>query len=1492
MTTLTQNIPNFLNGISQQPDKKKIPTQVKDAINTYPDYALGMLKRPGGKFISNLKNAEDISTTISTATHNGVGDGSRTAGRYVAAVTTSGGSGTGATFNVHAIVAGEVSTFTHNGVAASNRTAGTYYVANAAGSASGTGCDLKVVVESDGEPIVTLDHRASKTGGAGYNASGETITIADSSLGSGGAASVVLTITAIHSLGVDVKLASGGKGYLKNDTLTIADSALGSGGGAAITVTVTKTEAYGKWFSILRDEDEKYVGQYADDTFRVWSLTDGSPRKVDMGDDTGVPGGCNYTNMQTDLLAYNNAVQDTTDKLVALNTAQAAFTESNDGQSDTKSSLWETSQDYDTGIGTIIESLVSGISQRKTNDAYTIKKNGDTLSVSDNNISAPIYKLERTVEGSGYGTGIGVGPANQIHISATGSGYSAVAAAATSGGSGSGLTLTTTVTAGALTTVEINAIGQGYKVGDVLTVAGGTSGQIIVDKIVTGSVYKLAVTVGGSGYSDATGVATTGGGTSLTVNTTVAAGAITAAVVNAPGNNYTLGDEITVSGGGGNAKLRVVQLGYATTSAGSGTGLVVDITTNTANKVEPEATPSDTYAVSTFTHNGVADTSRTQGNYTDVIGTANKSGSGARFDITVDQYGVPTVTLVNGGNAYYASETITIADSSLGSGGGASIVVTISTTSIVKSGGALTTTTGYKVDEVITITTGGGDAKFKVTELTWQQGKEMTGENPHLASDGLKLFELIEVNDPTHTEAQLNTTTSAMGTAQTNYNNAVTAETTATNNYNSEVTACVIPGLPDDGYLRGATADDIELLTLNDYTYVLNKNKTVAMSSHLVPALPNEAFIVVYVAAYNSKYEVTINGVTVNYTTPESASAGDADVTVIVSNLVSAINGGGGAMASCVATAVGSGIHVTLVTSISVSGGAQENSLYAFTDKISDISQLPVQCTDGYKVKIVNSESIIADDMWVKFSTSGTAASGPGAWEESNEPGLSYKLDPLTMPHQLVRQADGSFKYDPITWESRDVGDELTNPIASFVGGTIRNMFFFRNRFGFLSGGSVILSKAASFYDFWAGSAQVAAADDPIDISASSTKPVFLNYVKTTSAGLVLFSDTEQFLLSTDSDILSPSTAKINTLSAYECDTDIEAINLGNSLAFISKTPLYSRVFELANVSTTDPPNTFNTTGIVPELIPSGIDNMTGSPGMSILSLGNTGTNMLYQYRFYQTTDRRTASTWYKWNLTGTLVDQFFDKSTFYAVVSDGTNVSVNSIDLRQASEEGFLTLPTGEKTDVCMDMWKSNPYRTYNQLTGKTRVFLPFTHITGKSLAVVALGGYIGGTLGATDASVGAVLYPTVEGTAPSEYVDINGDYRGKNLIIGYIYTMTVELPKFYYSTTADNQTNRDYTSDLIIHRIKVSTGLSGPVKYNVNLTGIPNRTQTVSVVKPGTSQLNEVSMAAEAVHNVPVYQRNENISLSIIGDTPLPVSLLGMTWEGKYNRKFYSRA
>ena len=43
MTTLTQKIPNLLRGISQQPDVKKFPGEVRDCVNAFPEYALGLM---------------------------------------------------------------------------------------------------------------------------------------------------------------------------------------------------------------------------------------------------------------------------------------------------------------------------------------------------------------------------------------------------------------------------------------------------------------------------------------------------------------------------------------------------------------------------------------------------------------------------------------------------------------------------------------------------------------------------------------------------------------------------------------------------------------------------------------------------------------------------------------------------------------------------------------------------------------------------------------------------------------------------------------------------------------------------------------------------------------------------------------------------------------------------------------------------------------------------------------------------------------------------------------------------------------------------------------------------------------------------------------------------------------------------------------------------------------------------------------------------------
>ena len=54
MPAVTQRIDSYLGGVSRQSDDKKLPGQVKECLNGYPDPTFGLTKRPGFKWIKNL----------------------------------------------------------------------------------------------------------------------------------------------------------------------------------------------------------------------------------------------------------------------------------------------------------------------------------------------------------------------------------------------------------------------------------------------------------------------------------------------------------------------------------------------------------------------------------------------------------------------------------------------------------------------------------------------------------------------------------------------------------------------------------------------------------------------------------------------------------------------------------------------------------------------------------------------------------------------------------------------------------------------------------------------------------------------------------------------------------------------------------------------------------------------------------------------------------------------------------------------------------------------------------------------------------------------------------------------------------------------------------------------------------------------------------------------------------------------------------------------
>ena len=62
MSSITQKTVNYLGGVSKQPDVQKVPGQVRDAINAYPDPTFGLVKRPGTRFITTIGTNNEYTT--------------------------------------------------------------------------------------------------------------------------------------------------------------------------------------------------------------------------------------------------------------------------------------------------------------------------------------------------------------------------------------------------------------------------------------------------------------------------------------------------------------------------------------------------------------------------------------------------------------------------------------------------------------------------------------------------------------------------------------------------------------------------------------------------------------------------------------------------------------------------------------------------------------------------------------------------------------------------------------------------------------------------------------------------------------------------------------------------------------------------------------------------------------------------------------------------------------------------------------------------------------------------------------------------------------------------------------------------------------------------------------------------------------------------------------------------------------------------------------
>ena len=603
----------------------------------------------------------------------------------------------------------------------------------------------------------------------------------------------------------------------------------------------------------------------------------------------------------------------------------------------------------------------------------------------------------------------------------------------------------------------------------------------------------------------------------------------------------------------------------------------------------------------------------------------------------------------------------------------------------------------------------------------------------------------------------------------------------------------------------------------------------------------------------------------------------DADTAVTADTILAGMKTEIDTISGLSAKIIGTGIYISSANNFNVTV-VEEDLMRVMQSSVNDVTNLPNQCKHGYIVKISNSRMAEEDDYYLRFDGENNR-DGSGSWSECAKPGIAKSL--TNMPLVIQRTATTTFTVRPFTYRDRDVGDDTTNPMPSFVGGRINKVLFFRNRLALLSGENVVLCRPGTLGipDFFVESALTVGAADPIDISAASMFPSELFDGIEINTGLLVFSTNQQFLLSSDDTVLNPDTAKLRSVSTFNYNKDIAPISLGTTVAYVDNSNKFSRFNEMANTRREGEPNVVEVSKIVPTLLPKDIDLLTNSRENAIILLGKTNSDTVFGYKYLNVGEKRQQAAWFKWKLNNPLIYHFIIDDEYFFLDSD---YYLQSIKLIQADNDPSIT-----QDDVDFLLHVDNHTTVSGGSFNSTTNITTFTGVSWLNTVTTPNHDLVVIDTNTSASRVGRYAKPTVSGTS----FTLPGNWSGVTLTIGYIYPYQVKFPRFYPQKQAEQQVVSDTNSSLVVHRVKFHFGKIGLYETKLERVGKPDYTEVYESTELDEYDASDAPYLAEFIKTVPVYERNTNVEITLTSNHPAPATLRSLSWEGDANQKYYRR-
>lgn len=691
-------------------------------------------------------------------------------------------------------------------------------------------------------------------------------------------------------------------------------------------------------------------------------------------------------------------------------------------------------------------------------------------------------------------------------------------------------------------------------------------------------------------------------------------------------------------------------------------------------------------------------------------------------------------------------------------------------------------------------------------------------------------------------------------------------------------------------YLNNVTLprEDIQFLTIADVTFMLNRKKIVQAGSTKSPAVGNKAIVFSAFGQYGTTYKILLNGTVVaSYKvgdgTNPNPDAQDIKTENIAAKLyANFLTWSGAADWTAVldgTTIVFSKNDGTNSWTVSTEDGAKGKDLVAIKNRVSSTDLLPSRAPVGYKVQVWATGSKPESRYWLEAEAKdGNLV----AWKETIAPEMTLGFNKATMPYIIERtgflSGIAQFTLRAGDWEDRHVGDDVTNPMPSFIDEdvpqTIGSMFMVQNRLCFTAGEAAVSSRTSYFFDFFRQTAVAAVATDPFDVYSDASEVYQLRHAVVLDGDTVLFAASSQFILPGDKP-LTKENALLRPTTTFEVNTNVRPVATGESIMFATTEGAYSSIREFYTDSYSDTKKAQPITSHVNKLIQGSITRMIASSNINrLFVLTNRDKNIVYVYDWlWQGTDK-VQSAWHKWvyPVTDKVRSLFYSRNTLYLLIDRGTSgLFLESYDMGDELEDGL--------TDrVRMDRQAELTF-TYDPLTESwTSGVLPYTP-TDLSLldCIITEGweGYVGGAF-LFDYNSNNTLTTTFELNDPAI-----GTAKAR---VGQLYSSEYEPTPVVIKDSRDRVSYIDVPVVGLVHlnldkypdfTVRVTNTKSGKTRtaFATNRRG-GARNNIVGFVQP-----------TDGVYKFPLRALSTDATYRIISLAPHTLQLRDIEWEGSYN-------